>query len=67
MLGGRKVRSNKGKKRGPRSGKTRSGRKFRGGACGKKHSRGGGYGKDKLSGAPVNNLKGGDNCHKKRN
>lgn len=33
MLGGRKVRSNKGKKRGaygPRSGKTRSGRRFRG-------------------------------------
>lgn len=32
MLGGRKVRSNKGKKRGPygpRTGKTRSGRRFR--------------------------------------
>jgi hypothetical protein len=29
MLGGRKVRSNKGKKRGPRSGKTRSGKRFR--------------------------------------
>jgi len=32
MLGGRKVRSNKGKKRGPKgTGRTRSGRKFRGG------------------------------------
>ena len=33
MLGGRRTRSNKGKKRtpyGPRTGKTRSGRKFRG-------------------------------------
>ena len=29
MFGGRKVRSNKGKKRGPRTGMTRSGKRFR--------------------------------------